>query len=470
MGFKIDDVVPVSITIGEAVVSQQGFGVPLILSESIRSENRVDSFSSASAMLEAGYISTDREYLMGKAIFDQVSKLGKSVPTIKVGKKLSDNNAVITITFDASATAGTFTLDIKDVDGDTTDTSDPIAYDAVAGAVETGIEACTNVTGVTVALLGTQAGDKKGFTITFDDVVDDTTNFQCTAVNVGSLTSVTSGSAAQTAYGSAVETITAAYAAVKAEDDDFYVCLLGSEVKADILELAGITSTEKKIFYYLTRDPDVKSGAADNVEEELRTLGYENQILCYNELAGTYANCAWVGATLPDNLYGINTCYYPLVGITGDTLTETNITNLIAGNINLFLNDGDDVVVPGTFAGKSGNQGGLTASGGYIANVVASDFLSARSTEGVYQLIKSSTKIPFDARGSFSIKTKIESILDIYGVQAKIITPGTITVVMPDLDSYDSAKKAARWLDGVAANGSLSGAVSKISISLKLAV
>ena len=85
-------------------------------------------------------------------------------------------------------------------------------------------------------------------------------------------------------------------------------------------------------------------------------------------------------------------------------------------------------------------------------------------------MIKSSTKIPFDDRGSFAIKTKIESILDIYGVQTNIITPGTIVVTMPDLATYDSVKKAARWLDGVQGDASAAGAISKISINFKLAV
>jgi len=468
MGFRIDDVVPVSITIGDAVVSQQGFGVPLILSESIRSENRVDTFTSAASILSAGYISTDREYLMGKAIFDQVSKDGKSVPTVKVGRKLSDNNAVISITFDANATAGTFTLDISK-DGAAAVTSGAIDYDDAAVDIETALEAMANIASVAVTLNGTQAADKLGFDIEFDGA-DAAIDFQCSAVDVSALTSVTTGTATQDAYGSAVETWSEAYAAVKAADNDFYVCLPGTETKADILELAALTSAEKKLFYYLTRDSEVKSKTADNVAEGLDALGYENQILCYNELAGTYANCAWVGATLPDNLYSINTCYYPLNGITGDTLSDTNISNLISYNLNLFLNDGDDVVVPGTFAGQSGDQGGLTSSGQFIDFAALSDFLSARTTEGVYQLLKSQKKISFDARGSFAIKTKIESIMDIYGVQVNAIVPGTVVVTMPDLDGYDATKKAARWFDGIQGDGTAAGAISKISISYKLAV
>ena len=468
MAWEINDVVDVSITIGDAVVSQAGFGTPLILSETIRSENRVDTFTSASSMLSAGYVVTDREYLMGKAIFDQTSKKGKSVPTIKVGRKLSDQNAIITITFDANATAGTFTLDISKA-GATAVTSGAIDYNDDGAAIETVIEAMSNVASVTATLLGTQAGDKLGFTLEFDGA-DATIDFQCSDVDVSSLTSVTTGTATQTAYGSAVETWSTAYAAVKASDDDFYVSLPGTETKADILELAALTSAEKKIFVYTTRDADAKAGTADNVLEEMDALGYENQIMCYSEDTATYANCAWIGATLPDNLYSINTCYYPMVGITGDTLTDTNITTLTGYNVNLFINDGDDVVVPGTFAGQSGDQGGITTSGQFIDFVVAKHFLSARTTEGIYQLIKSSTKIPFDDRGSFAIKTKIESILDIYGVQTNIITPGTVTVTMPDLTTYDSVKRAARWLDDVEGNGNAAGAISKISINFKLAV
>jgi len=468
MTWKRGDVVDVAVTIGSAVVTQQGFGTPLILSETIRSANTVDTFTSAAAMVSAGYLTTDREYLMASAIFNQTSKDGKSVPTVKIGKKLSDNDAIQKVVFDANATAGTFTLDISE-DGGASATTNTIDFDDSAGDTQTAIAGATNVTSVTVTLLGTQAGDKLGFTIEFDG--DPNTDFQVTAVNVGSLTGVTTGTASTVAVGSAVETWSVAYAAVKAEDDDFYLCLPGTETAADILELAALTGTEKKQFWYVTRDDAVRDKTAGNVQAELEILAFKNQIAFYHTVANQYVNCALAGATLPDNLYGINVCYYTLAGITADTLTDTYITNLTSYNINIPVYDGDNVVIPGAFAGSTGgNDGGIATTGDFIDYVAADHFLDARITEGVYGLLKSVKKISFDDRGLFVVKTKIESLADIYGVQTNIITPGTVAVTMPDLSSYDPAKKAARWLDDVASDGSAAGAISKISINFKLAV
>jgi len=468
MTWKRGDVVDVAVTIGSAVVTQQGFGTPLILSETIRSANTVDTFTSAAAMVSAGYLTTDREYLMASAIFNQTSKDGKSVPTVKIGKKLSDNDAIEKVVFDANATAGTFTLDIS-LAGAASVTSGAIDYDDAAADVETVLAAMANITSADVTLLGTQAGDKLGFTIEFDG--NPNTAFEITAVNVGSLTSVTTGTASTVAVGSAVETWSVAYAAVKAEDDDFYLCLPGTETAADILELAALTGTEKKQFWYVTRDDAVRDKTAGNVQAELEILAFKNQIAFYHTVANQYVNCALAGATLPDNLYGINVCYYTLAGITADTLTDTYITNLTSYNINIPVYDGDNVVIPGAFAGSTGgNDGGIATTGDFIDYVAADHFLDARITEGVYGLLKSVKKISFDDRGLFVVKTKIESLADIYGVQTNIITPGTVAVTMPDLSSYDPAKKAARWLDDVAADGSAAGAISKISINFKLAV
>jgi hypothetical protein len=462
-----DAVVEVAVSIGDAVVSQQGFGTPLILSETIRTDSRLSTFTAAADMITAGYLITDREYLMAKATFEQKSKDSKSVKTVKVGRKLSDSNAIEKVVFDLSGTAGTFTVSISK-EGAAAVVSGAIDYDDGEADVEIVLDAMANVASTTVTFLGTIAGDKKGFTVEFE-TADANLDFEITAVDVSALTTATSGTPSTVAYGSAVETWSAAYAAVKAVDNDFYIGLAGTETKADILELAALTSAEKKLFYYLTRDADAKAGTADNVLEELDTLGYDNQIICYNETASTYANCAQIGATLPDDLHAINSCYYPLVGITGDDLTASDITVLTAYNVNLFLDDGTDVVMPGTYAGQSGDQGGLTTSGAFIKNVASQHFLEARINEGVYALIKASKVIPFDQFGSFILKTKIESLAQIYGVQENIITAGTVVVTMPDLDSYDSVKKAARWFDGILGDGSVSGAISKISIAFKLA-
>jgi hypothetical protein len=41
---------------------------------------------------------------------------------------------------------------------------------------------------------------------------------------------------------------------------------------------------------------------------------------------------------------------------------------------------------------------------------------------------------------------------------------------MPNLATYDATKKSQRWLDGVTGDGTLQGAINKISVSFKLAV
>ena len=468
MAWKRGDIVDLSITIGTAVTQGQGFGIPLILSESIRSENRVDSFTSSLSMLDAGYQTTDREYLMAKAIFDQTSKDGDTVSVVKVGRKLSDQNAIVTVTFDASATAGTFTLDISK-EGAAAVTSGTIDYDDAALDIETVLAAMSNVTSADVTLLGTQAGDKLGFTIEFDG--DANTDFQVTAVNVGSLTGVTAGTATQTAYGSAVETWTTAYQAVKASDDDFYVCLPGTETKADILELAALTSAERKQFWAVTRDTDVKSKTAGNVMIEIEALGVDNWFMIYHETTGQYANCALAGSTMPDNLYSITACLYPMAGITADTLTDPEITHLITYNINIPVDDGTDTVIPGAFAASTGGaDGGIMTEGQFMDYAAAKDFLTARGEEQMYAFLRGTKKVNFDEDGLLAVKSKLASIMQTYGVGNNIIVDGSIVVTVPDLATYDSTKKAARWLDDVTGDGSAAGAIHKVSITFKLAV
>jgi len=111
------DVVNVAISIAQPATGADAFGIPMILTDLTAWPDRVQSFTSADAVLEAGAGLSDTVYLAVKDMFNQTSKDGKQINLVKVGKKKTDANGTATVTFDADATAGTFTLSVALADG-----------------------------------------------------------------------------------------------------------------------------------------------------------------------------------------------------------------------------------------------------------------------------------------------------------------------------------------------------------------
>jgi len=471
MSTRIRDIVPVSLTIGGTTVTQQGFGTALILAELDKFvDTRVKTYTSLSGMAADGFDIGDDAYDMASDLLSQVSKDGRTISRFKVGRKNVDQNAISTVTFDADATAGTFTLTLLK-DGSTAEETGTIAYDASAETVETAIEALSDVTAATVTINDTNPGDADGITVEITD--PENTGFTITSVDVSSLTGVDSSTVTLDQPGLSVDTWAEAYAACKAEDNDFYVLLPATTTKADIIALAAAVEADdtSRAHFPLTRDSDVITSASDDVGSELQDLSYKRTLTIYSEDTDSWANAAAIGATLPDNLYGINFCYYPLVGVIADTLTDSEIGYLTSKNVNRVENIGGSTVIPGTAAGESGDAGGVVADGTFIDFIVAKDFLEARLSEQIYQnLILGLKKLPFTNDGLSAVEAEIYRVLRVYGVDNAIIEDGSINVTMPDLDTYDTTKKANRWLDDVVADGSAQGAISKISIQVNLTV
>ena len=471
MSTRIRDIVPVSFSIGSFNVSGQNFQTPLIMSETTRQEERTLSFTSLSEMVDAGYLTTDTEYLAAQDLLAQTSKDGLKVTTFKVGKKYKSQDAMSSIVFDTDATAGTFTVDIS-LAGAASVTSGAINWNDNAAAVKAVIDAMANVTSVTVTLNAgaTQAGDAEGFSIDFDGDAD--TDLQVTAVNVSALTSVTTATITQVHYGTAAETWTQGYNNIKAYDNDWYYLLPTTITKADLLLLAAAleSDTDPHFGFFGSRDADILTATADNIAEELQDASYSKCCLTYTDDTDNLPNMCWAGATIPDKLWGINPCIYPLSSITGSDLNSTQIANLYGQNCNRIETIGGQTIVPGTASGQSGNAGGISPDGSYIDQVVATDYLNARVSEEVYALLLASKKVPFNVDGSNLIKSVIEGAMQTYGVDEGIVNAGSVTVTMPDLDTYSTTKKAQRWLDGIVGDGEATGAINKITISFNLTV
>lgn len=461
MPTRIRDIVPVSFSIAQPTTRSQAFNFPLIFADTVSQKDRVGSYSSLTAMTDAGFSTTEDAYLMASDIFSQTSKLGKKLPIVKVGRKYKDQNSIIDITFDASATAGSFTLAISK-DGGTAEVTGAIAYNELAAAAEVIVETNTNVASCSITINATNIADSAGFQLEFDGG-DANTLFEVTVVDVSALTGVSSATIDHVAYGSATETWTAGFSAILAADDEFWAIFSSTLVEADILEIAAAVEPNFNKFYWaLSADADVKGTSTTDVASDLKGLSYKRTAITYSGDTSAHATSAWGGACLPDFLGAVNPCYYPLTGVSADSLTDTEIQNLVGKNCNRIESIGSFVVVPGTAAGQEGNVGGITCFGQFIDNIFAKDYLETRVSEDVYALLIQETRVT----SLEQIEAVIRGTLQKEGVARGIIVDGSIDVNI-ETATLDSGTRTATFPDGTA---NLTDAVNKVDISFDLAL
>jgi hypothetical protein len=189
--------------------------------------------------------------------------------------------------------------------------------------------------------------------------------------------------------------------------------------------------------------------------------------------ADEFSSAAEMGATIPDFFGSVNPAYYPLALTTADVYTATQIGYLVTNGANRVekLDTINTCIIPTSAAATtSGTQGLISGSGQFAENIWIKDYLETIVSEAIYNLLIVNKKIPFTKAGFFMIKAKITEMLQTYGVEQGILEAGTISVTMPDFDTYSSTKKAARWLDDVDSDGTRQGAINKITISGYLAV
>jgi len=461
MPTTIRDAASVSFSIAPRAVSSDLFNYLMILDETTSQKARSGTYTSLTAMTDAGFGTSEEAYIAAANVFAQTSKLGKKLPVVKVGRKYVDANSKVTITFDADATAGTFTIDVSKEDG-TAVTSTAIAYDeTVAASIETIIETMANVASVTVTINGTNAGDAEGITIEWNGA-DANLVFEVDAVNISALTTVTTATITQDIYGAATETWTEAFSAIVAADSSFWGFVPTTVTEANIDLLAASAETAKsKMLWALTRDSDVKDAVTNDVASELKALGYKKTLLVYNEDTASYATAAWAGATMPDFLGAVNPCWYPMTGVVGDTLSDTEITNMIGKYVNRVETVGGSTVVPGVSSGTTdGAQGGYNVSGQFIDQIFAKDYLEVKVSEAIFNALIAETRIT----SLTQIDTIIRSTMETEGVQRGMVVAGSVDTGL-DTATLVSSTRTATFDNG---DADLEDAISRINVTFKL--
>lgn len=440
----LSEIVNVVINRETSAITQQGFGIILIAGPNPISEDRYQVFStddlpSIAAVLYGGTDSL--EYKAAQAIASQ----SPAPSQLALGKV----NGTTIITDDAGTyTAGNITVTINgtpivetyDTDKDTTLTN-----------LAASIQADANVL--------TAVYNSVGHTITITPVVG---TLLAVTVDLSAITGTMTMSLSSTA----TEDYDTALDAIVLENPDFYgVIIVSRETGAsgDIMDVAAWTEANDRFFICATAESDAinTTDAADttSIPALLKANSYVRTAYCYSAVAATqFLDAAWLATMLVQTPGSYTGMFRRPAGITVDVLTTTQSTNVRDKNGNTFE----------TIASKNIMREGTTAEGEYIDVIVFSDWVKARTQEGVYGLLTRTLKVPYDDTGIDAIAGEVAQVME-QGITNGGFTSerydedgnqvGGYYITKPNVDDIPTNTRANRILPDLKATGFLAGAI-----------
>lgn len=424
---NITDIVDVTITREAETVSQQGFGIPLILSLNKHWNERVRFYASLSAVVTDGFTSSTPEYLAASVLFSQspgpvqIAIGRRSVDSVLITVSTVDDTHLYSVTIDGTA----------------------CTYQAQSGDSGTVIASGLS-TAINTAALGVTATPSTN-TLT---LAADVANTAYTLVVGTDLTL-----SALVASDSIANDLTA----INIYNSSWYGLISTSRNATDVQNTAVWVEANLKIFLTASSDVNIlSSGSTTDIAYILKAANYNRTAVIYDANAATqFVDAAWLGAMLPTQPGSVNWAYKTLSGVTPSTLTATQRTAALDKNCNTYEVRG----------GVNVTRLGTMASGQYIDITVGLDWLTTTMQAAVYSALVNLPKIPYTVAGMTIIQGYIMQALNQAVLNSVLSSDTPPTVTMPSLASITTQDKATRTLPGIKFSGVLAGAINNVQIN-----
>lgn len=346
-------VVNVQLSNGLTAIQTATFNIPLIITRTTAFTDRLRVYTSASDLLTDGFLETSPAYVAAVKMFNG----DFPPPQIVVGRRAVTN---FVASFGSPVTGNIFSVTLKS--GSTSKTfsttadATPTATE-IATALQTAIEAdvvygplvVATVVGSTLQIVPSGAFD----------------------IGVNSNVTLTT---------TAAETVTDAFAAIQAEDNSWFWMMQDSHTTTDVLALAALAPSNKKMYAWSSQEAGILTGDANSVLAQVAALSYDPVwfVKYAADADTTFPEAAGIGA-YANITPGTSTMHgKTLVGVPYDTLSATQYTNISKYNGNYYLKE----------KGVGFYRDGFTASGMHVDDVHYSYYFATRVDESLFGLIK----------------------------------------------------------------------------------
>lgn len=443
----LSEIVNVVINRETSAITQQGFGIILIEGPNLISENRYEVFStddlaSISAALYGG--TSASEYIAALAIASQSPAPSQvAIGNVQGTVTITDNAGNYTAGSITVTVNGTAVVETYDTDKDTTLTN-----------LAASIQALSEVT--------TAVYNNVAHTII---ITPSSTNLLAISTNLTAIT----GTMTMALSSTATEDYDTALDAILLENSNFYGIICTSRelgASGDIMDVAAWVEANDRIFVCATAESDAinvsDAGDSTSIPALLKANSYARSAYVYSATAATnFTDAAWLATMLVQTPGSYTGMFRKPAGVTVDTLTTTQSTNVRDKNGNTFE----------TIASKNIIREGQVADSEYIDVIIFSDWVKARTQEAVYGLLARTLKVPYDNTGIDAIAGEVAQVME-QGITNGGFTSerydddgnqvGGYYIEKPSVDSIPTNTRANRILINLKATGFLAGAIHTV--------
>ena len=425
---EISQIINVVVTSTPSAVTQEGFGVGLVLAAHVKATPRYAVFASLAAVA-AVHGSTSQIYLAASAYFAQ----SPAPSRIAVGRRRVDTMA---FTVDTAVDGATYTLTING-------TVFTLVYSDVTptvAEVATALRALVNADG---PLAVTASGAT-------DQVI-------LTADVAGVAFSAVAGSRmTQNALVSA-DTIANDLSAIQLENKDWYGLIMTDRSSANAQSAIAWLASYRKLLFTQSQEANVIDLAAGSdtttLPAILKAASQSRASVVYHASANSvYPDAALAGRVLSKIPGSYTAMFKSLVGITVSNLTETHEANALAKNCNIYE----------LIGGRNMIREGKVCSGSYIDQIHGRDYLVARIEEAVFDVLSSPDKVPYTDAGVALVENALRGALQ-NAVNIGYLSSFTISV--PLVSTISAINKGNRLLPDVNFTAVESGAIHGATIN-----
>lgn len=429
----ISQIVQVSISSTPAAVTQEGFGIGLVLGTHIHSTARYQIFASLAALL-AVHGSTSEVGKAAAAYFAQSpAPIGMAVgrrqvntctvvvdtATNSVDYTLTVNGTAYTITSDSSATTAEIATALRAA----INADSPLPVTASGSGANVILTA--DVSGVAFSLAITGTKMSLSALVAADTIANDLT-------------------------------------AVQLENRDWYGVILTDRASADAQAAMAWVAAVPKILFAQTQEANTVDVADSSDSATLGAIfedaAQDRAFVMYHASANTvYPDAAAAGRYLPKVPGSYTAKFKTLTGIAVSSLTETQEANALDKKVNIQESIGGRNIV----------RNGTVSSGRFLDQVHGQDWLTARIEEAVFDILSSVEKVPFTDAGIAMIENAMKGPLQ------DAIDNGylaSFTTSVPKAADVSSTNKGNRLLPDVKFTAVEAGAIHAVTINGTISV
>lgn len=492
LGLSVNDIVNVQVSLSPVAAQVRNFGSLLILGDSavIDTNSRYRLYTSLAAV-SADFGGTAPEYLAAALFFDQSPQPAQlyigawaanaTTGTLIGGSLSAAQQALSNFT---GITTGSLTISVNGTPHNITGVSFSgqttlagVAAQVAAAFVAGSVPATCTWNAVYSYFQVTSNTTGTGSSVSFATV-------EGAGVDISALLLWQSGNGGYTVTGIAAETPVAAVTIMANITNNWYGLMFAATASISDAQHSAVASfiqgqTVSRIYGVSTQESAVINTPIPTTGDVASLLQSQNYTRAFVQYSSNtpYVAAATFGIAFTVNFLGTNTTitlkFKQDIGVTAETLTETQAQIVNSKNANVFVNYNNQTAIL---------QQGTMASGQFFDTVHGTDWLQNDIQTAVYNVLyTSTTKVPQTDAGVNQLVTAVASCCD-QAAQNNLIAPGvwlgppfgnivtgqTLSkgyyIYAPPVATQSVAARAARQSPVITAGIKLAGAIHSVNV------